>query len=82
MNKTIEQTKPEWFKGTWYSIGADVQNPFSGESYTLTGPELSMYDFIVGAQMLPMSDKIISDIQKGLAWFRDANPEAYMVLLD
>lgn len=74
--------KPKWFTGAWYADGDKVTNPFSGESYELTGPELSMYDFIIGAQMFPMSDKMIRDVQKALSWFRTHNAEAYMVLLD
>jgi len=37
-----------------------------------------MYDLIMGAQMLQAYDVM----QKGLSWFRRANAEAYMVLLD
>jgi hypothetical protein len=47
-----KQTKPKWFEGVWYETGEQVTNPFSGECYTLTGPELSMYDFIMGSQMV------------------------------
>ena len=75
--------KPNWFKGSWYTEGDTVTNPFSGESYKLNGGELSMYDFIIGAQMFGnMPDKMIDDVQKALSWFRKNNPKAYMVLLD
>ena len=75
--------KPSWFEGSWYTEGDTVTNPFSGESYELDGAELSMYDFIMGAQMFGnMSDKMIDDVQKALSWFRKHNPKAYMVLLD
>ena len=75
--------KPSWFEGSWYTEGDTVTNPFSGESYELNGGELSMYDFIMGAQMFGnMSDKMIDDVQKALKWFRKNNPKAYMVLLD
>jgi len=75
--------KPNWFKGSWYAEGDTVTNPFSGESYKLNGGELSMYDFIMGAQMFGnMPDKMINDVQKALSWFRKNNPKAYMVLLD
>ena len=40
--------------------------------------ELAMYDLIMGAQMMG-EYKLMN---KGLSWFRSANPEAYMVLLD
>lgn len=75
--------KPEWFTGAWYADGDTVTNPFSGESYELNGAELSMYDFIMGAQMFGnLSDEMIDDVQKALSWFRQNNPKAYMVLLD
>ena len=45
-----------------------------------------MYDFIVGTQLCfemgMRSEKMISDFQKGLRWFRQNNAEAYMILLD
>ena len=79
--KKIE--KPNWFTGSWYTEGDTVTNPFSGESYKLNGGELSMYDFIMGAQMFGnMPDKMINDVQKALSWLRKNNPKAYMVLLD
>ena len=85
--KSKEQTLPKWFKGMIYKEGAEVTNPFSGESYKLTGVELSLYDFIMGCQMVEarvglMSDKMIKEFRKALDWFRVNNPEAYMVLLD
>lgn len=51
----------------------------SGDSYELTPAELSMYDFIMGCQMTGMAQ---NEMIKALSWFRKANPEAYMVLLD
>jgi len=69
-----------------------VINPFSGQEFELNGLELSIYDFIIGCQILfesqgshlgnIMNDKRINEFQKGLTWFRVNNPEAYMVLLD
>jgi len=45
-----------------------------------------MYDFIMGAQIIlemgRSQPKIVSDMRKGLEWFREKNNEAYMVLLD
>ena len=84
---------PKWFNGTIYDTGEIVTNPFSGEKYKLTNLELSMYDFIMGAQMtfavhqekqpnIPISEKLIKDFEKGLDWFRKTNAKAYMVLLD
>ena len=83
-----EQELPKWFKGMVYREGAEVTNPFSGESYELTGVELSLYDFIMGCNMvfesapLTMTSKRVNEFQKALTWFRVNNPEAYMVLLD
>jgi len=79
---------PAWFKGECYTHGDTVRNPFSGDEYELTGPELSMYDFIIGSQMvMEMTPKMITpesvkDFQRGLDWFRTKNAKAYMVLLD
>ena len=74
---------PNWFNGELYKEGGTVRNRFSGEEYELNNIELSMYDFIMGAQMFGnMSDKMIDDVQKALSWFRKHNPKAYMVLLD
>ena len=86
--KKKEQTLPKWFKGMIYKEGDTVTNPFSGESYELTGVELSLYDFIIGCQMVfdsvpnTMTSKRIDEFQKALMWFRKNNPEAYYVLLD
>ena len=84
---------PKWFDGTVYEKGDTVTNPFSGETYELNNLELSMYDFVMGAQMtfavhqekqpnIPISEKLIKDFEKGLDWFRKTNAKAYMVLLD
>ena len=77
---------PKWFNGELYEKGDVVRNRFSGESYELTAEELSMYDFIMGAnQLMEMgmySPKNINDMRKGITWFRKNNPEAYYVLLD
>ena len=79
---------PKWFKGLCYNEGAVVTNPFSGEEYELNNVELSMYDFIIGSQMVfemtpnRVNEQMIKDFQKGLAWFRKHNTDAYMILLD
>ena len=79
---------PKWFKGELYEEGDTVRNQFSGEEYKLTGAELSMYDFIIGSQLvMEMAPRMveprqIADFQKGLDWFRQHNAKAYMVLLD
>ena len=88
-----KQEKPKWFTGAWYDTGDTVRNPFSGDSCELTGPELSMYDFIKGAEytiavqfdndiLHPDVARISDDMRKGLDWFRQENPKAYMTLLD
>ena len=79
---------PKWFKGQLYDEGDTVKNPFSGEEYELNNVELSMYDFVIGSQVVmemqpkTISPKMIKDFQKGLNWFRKNNTDAYMVLLD
>ena len=79
---------PKWFKGSLYEEGDTVKNPFSGEEYKLTGAELSMYDFIVGSQLVfemqprTINNQMIEDFHRGLDWFRSHNAKAYMVLLD
>ena len=79
---------PKWFKGQLYDQGDTVRNPFSGEEYKLNNVELSMYDFIIGSQMVfemapqTVTKQKVDDFQKGLAWFSKNNIEAYMVLLD
>ena len=82
----IKQELPEWFTGQLYEQGDTVQNRFSKEKYELNAVELSMYDFIVATQLCfemgMRSEKMISDFQKGLKWFRQNNAEAYMILLD
>jgi len=89
--KKNKQELPKWFDGVVYTKGDTVQNPFSGESYELTGVELSMYDFIIGCQSVidfrggafnPATANLQRQMAKGLSWFRINNAEAYMVLLD
>ena len=92
--KKIKQTIPKWFEGTVYEKGTEVQNPFSGETYELNAKELSIYDFVIGANLYlehaydndikptPKLKKITQDLYKGLDWFRKHNAKAYMVLLD
>jgi hypothetical protein len=76
---TTKKTKlPKWFDGAVYDTGDTVTNPFSGESYELNKEELSMYDLLMGAQMLQNWDLT----RKCLDWFRTHNAKAYMVLLD
>ena len=78
--KNKKQEIPKWFKGYIYPEGCEVRNPFSGETYELNALELSLYDYIMGSQMVNFGNG--DDFNKALTWFRVNNPEAYMVLLD
>ena len=69
---------PKWFNGDVYEEGGTVTNPFTNEKVVLTNEELSMYDLIKGAEMLRQYEIM----NKALAWFKEANPEAYLLLLD
>jgi len=83
-----KQKLPKWFKGVLYTEGLIVENPFSKEEYELNNVELSMYDFLMGCALLferasnRVNDDMIRDYEKGIRWFRQNNPEAYMALLD
>ena len=85
----MKNTKlPAWFKGSQYEKGDTVKNRFSGEECELDATELSMYDFIIGSQLvMEMQTRMttpqnVRDFQKGLDWFRKNNASAYMTLLD
>tara|TARA_R110002153_G_scaffold235199_1_gene388577 strand:- start:483 stop:746 length:264 start_codon:yes stop_codon:yes gene_type:complete len=83
-----KQELPKWFDGELYKEGDVVENRFTGEETRLSAVELSMYDFIMGATILFEQgmflddNKILNEHAEGLQWFRHANPEAYMILLD
>jgi len=91
-NEINEINLPGWFDGEVYSEGGTVTNPYSGESCYLNAKELSMYDFIKGAEMLlnkqVNSDGIQVDSKLGdlfyaaIWWFKDNSPKNYMILLD
>ena len=86
MEKT-KQKLPKWFDGQLYDKGDEVKNPYSGDSCQLTAEELSMYDFIKGAEMcinsgMYLNNKIHNDFNKAIRWFIKTNPKAYMILLD
>ena len=84
--KKTKQKLPKWFDGQLYDKGDIVKNPYSGEECELTAVELSMYDFVMGAstlyQMGMHHDELVTNLRKGLNWFRKNNAKAYMALLD
>jgi|TARA_X000001316_G_C919639_1_gene33745 hypothetical protein len=85
LNKNKEL--PKWFNGEVYKQGGTAFNIFTTEPYELNANELSMYDFIMGCVMtfeygVNVNLKIMNHYHKAIDWFRKANPEAYMVLLD
>ena len=87
MSTKTKQQLPKWFRGELYEKGDTVRNRFSGEEYELNNVELSMYDFVIGSTIvLEMAGGYkhtsVTDLRKGLDWFRKYNPKAYMVLLD
>ena len=45
-----ESNLPKWFDGAKYHQGEIVTNPYSGEEFYLDRDELSMYDFLKGAE--------------------------------
>jgi len=56
----------------------EVQNPFSGESCTLTPEAVAVYDSLRGAEMIGDYKRV----RQGLDWFRKHFPAEYMILLD
>jgi hypothetical protein len=86
MSKTKEQKLPKWFDGEVYEKGGVVQNRFGGDEIELNNIELSMYDLVMGASIMTemggFDDIVAKDLRRGLDWFRQYSPEAYMVLLD
>lgn len=86
--KKTKKELPEWFKGQLNDEGDICINPFSGKKYELNNIELSMYEYIIGTQMLMeiqpenITQENVNDLQKALDWFKEVNLEAYQVLLD
>ena len=89
-----KQETPKWFEGTVYEKGGKARNPFSGETCKLNALELSIYDFIIGANLYlehafenkvepsNRTENITRDLYRGLDWFKVNNAKAYMILLD
>ena len=87
MTREKKQKLPKWFNGEIYKEGAEVRNPFSGDTYKLNSKELSIYDFIMGCNHmwgigLKPTKQTVNEFDKALTWFRVNNPKAYMALLD
>ena len=78
MSTKTQKPLPKWFDGQVYEKGDTVSNPYTGDKAELSAEELSMYDVIKGAEFT----RHYKLLQKGLDWFRQANPSAYMTLLD
>jgi len=89
--KKMKNKLPKWFDGTIYHKGDIVTNPFSGEEFYLNRYELSMYDFLKGAEYTfaiaqermenhTIDDQLVKDFDKGRDWFIKNNSEAYMKL--
>ena len=57
-----------------------VTNPFSGDSVMLEPDEVAVYDVIMGSQLKKKPNYDL--VRKGIDWFIEHNPKAYMVLLD
>jgi hypothetical protein len=55
-----------------------VENPFSGETVVLSPEEVAVYDYLKGCELI--GDH--TGLRKGLDWFMEQNPDAYMTLLD
>jgi len=61
-----------------YPKGAEVTNPYSGESIQLNGLELSIYDLLIGCERHQMWDELYVCRD----WFMKNNIDAYMTLID
>jgi len=55
-----------------------VTNPYSGEKCLLRPDSLAVYDTIKGSELI----KDYATMQKGLDWFKEHEPLAYLILLD
>ena len=71
---------PSWFNGNIYKKGNTVTNSWTNQSMYLNNIELSIYDFIMGAEMMGYAS--LEKVSFAKSWFRRTNPKAYMTLLD
>ena len=63
----------------------EITNPFSGEKYTLEPDAVAVYDVIMGEQIAEARGLAKCDwdkVRKGIDWFAEYEPKAYMVLID
>ena len=63
----------------------EITNPFSGEKYTLEPDAVAVYDVIIGEQIAEARGLAKCDwdkVRKGIDWFLEYEPKAYMVLID
>ena len=56
----------------------EVSNPYSGQKVKLQPTAIAVYDCIKGAEALGEYDTV----RKGIDWFINYYPDAYMKLLD
>ena len=56
----------------------EITNKFSGEKVMLPPDAVAVYDTIKGAEIIGNADHL----RKGLDWFIENEPDAYMKLLD
>ena len=84
----IDITCPDWFDGEIYEEGGEVTNPFNGVTAELNSVELSIYDFIIGAQLLlelnpsELSDNAKDQLYQSLIWFKENNEELSETLIN
>jgi len=83
-----KQKLPEWFNGQIYDKGDVVVHPINGNEVKLNNLELSMYDFIMGSQMLieMMGEKSSKThtkyLKKGLEWFKNSSFDNHQLLFE
>ena len=80
------QKLPEWFNGNTYDEGDKIINPETNEELELNNLELSMYDFVMGSEMLieMMGDKApgsyIKYRDEGLKWLKQSIPQIINII--